>query len=201
MRFAGMTTETKIMPMLRQGSDGPAVGYLQYLLISYGIDIGQAGVDGIFGQDTKNAVVKFQEQRNTVSGVNPGKLVVDGVVDSQTWNALASNFCRTCKESANNEDGDPAVLKGYTELPILRSDECGEAVKFLQQMLLGYEEISGFNDDKFNTEYEVGYGRYTTEAVKAFQSYVGIEIDGVVGDLTWTNLFLGAYERCNRTVG
>ena len=49
MRFANMT-ETKTMPILRQGSDGPAVGYLQYLLISYGIDIGQEGIDGIFDE-------------------------------------------------------------------------------------------------------------------------------------------------------
>ena len=200
MRFANMT-ETKTMPILKQGSDGPAVGYLQYLLISYGIDLGQAGINGIFGRDTTNAVAKFQEQFNTVFGANPHLLEVDGVVDSQTWYALGNNFCRTCRESANNEDGDPAVVEGYTELPILRNSDCGEAVKFLQQMLLGYEDISGFSDYKFYTEYENGYGRYTIEAVRAFQSHVGIEVDGIVGPLTWTNLFLGAYERCNRTVG
>ena len=152
-------------------------------------------------ESSMNAVVKFQEQRNTIPGTNPGQLEVNGVVDSRTWYALGNNFCRTCRESANNEDGDPAVVKGYTELPILRNSDSGEAVKFLQQMLLGYEDISSFNDYKFYAEYEIGYGKHTIEAVKAFQSHVGIETDGVVGPLTWTNLFLGAYERCNRTVG
>ncbi|WP_027844467.1 peptidoglycan-binding domain-containing protein [Mastigocoleus testarum] len=200
MRSAYMT-EAKTMPLLREGSNGPAVGYLQYLLVSYGIDIGQGGIDGIFDQYTMNAVMKFQEQRNAVPDINPGQLEVNGVVDSRTWNALGNNFCRTCRESANNEDVDPAVVKGYTELPVLKRGDSGEAVKFLQQILLGYEDISRFNDYKFYTEYETGYGEYTAEAVKTFQSYVGIEIDGVVGPLTWINLFLGAYERCNRTVG
>lgn len=198
MRSAGMI-ETKTMPILRQGSDGPAVGCLQYLLVSYGIHIGQLEIDGIFAQDTMNAVIEFQQQRNTVIGISP-KLKVDGVVDSQTWYALADNFCRTCRESANNEAADLAVIKGYTELPIVRSGDCGEAVKFLQKILLGYEDISCFSEHQFYREYEIGCTEYTIEAIKSFQRYVGIQVDGVVGPLTWINLFVGAYERCNRTV-
>ena len=193
-------TEVRTMPILRQGSEGPAVGCLQYLLVSYGIGIGQVEIDGIFGTDTRNAVAEFQKQRNAVPGIEAAKLEVNGVVDSQAWNALGDNFCRTCRESANNETVDPPVITGYTELPVLRSSYCGEAVKFLQQILLGYEDVSHFNNDRFNAEYEIGYGEYTVEAVKAFQDHVGIEVDGIVGPLTWTNLFLGAYERCNRIV-
>lgn len=199
MRSANMV-ETKRMPILRQGSDGPAVGYLQYLLISYGIRIGQPGIDGIFDRDTMNAVIEFQEQRNRILDNLAAKLEVNGVVDFQTWCALGDNFCRTCRESADNGIGDLAVIEGYTEFPILRSADSGEAVRFLQQMLLGYEDVSHFNNDRFNAEYEIGYREYTVEAVKAFQTYVGIESDGIVGPLTWTNLFFGAYERCNRTV-
>ena len=199
MRSANMT-EAKTIPILKQGSDGPAVGYLQYLLISYGIDIGQAEIDGIFDRDTMNAVIEFQEQRNRVLDMETDRLEVDGVVNSKTWDALGDNFCRTCRVSANNGAGDLAVIEGYIEFPILRSGDDGEAVNFLQQILLGYEDISHFNNDRFNAEYKTGYGGYTIEAVRAFQRHVGIEADGIVGPLTWINLFLGAYERCNRTV-
>ena len=200
MRSANMI-ETKTMPVLREDSDGPAVGYLQYLLFSYGIDIGEVGVDGIFGQDTMNAVVEFQQQSNKILGIGAARLETDGVVDSKTWRALGDNFCRNCKESANNGIEEPAVIKGYTEFPILTRGDRGEAVRFLQQILLGYEDISNFSNDRFNAEYETGYGEYTVEAVKAFQDYVGLKkVDGVVGGLTWTNLFLGACERCNRMV-
>ena len=65
--------------MLRMGSKGDAVRRLQELLISKGYSCGASGADGDFGQGTYNAVCAFQEANG---------LDVDGVVGSQTWNAL-----------------------------------------------------------------------------------------------------------------
>jgi peptidoglycan hydrolase-like protein with peptidoglycan-binding domain len=66
---------------LKQGSQGPEVIDLQYILLFRGgqrqFDPGP--IDGIFGPKTKAAVVKFQ----AASG-----LVQDGIVGPKTWTAF-----------------------------------------------------------------------------------------------------------------
>lgn len=65
--------------MLSMGSKGESVRHLQNILISKGYSCGSSGADGDFGQGTYNAVCAFQRANG---------LDVDGVVGSQTWNAL-----------------------------------------------------------------------------------------------------------------
>lgn len=59
-------------PMIRQGSRGPNVTYLQQKL-------GGLVVDGIFGPKTDGAVRRFQQAN---------RLVVDGIVGPRTWAAI-----------------------------------------------------------------------------------------------------------------
>ena len=70
------STPTATDPTLRQGESGAAVSELQQLLNAKGINI---TVDGVFGNATRAAVVQFQQQNG---------LVVDGIVGTQTWQAL-----------------------------------------------------------------------------------------------------------------
>jgi peptidoglycan hydrolase-like protein with peptidoglycan-binding domain len=63
-------------PLFRQGDQGPEVRALQHLLKFKGLDV---DADGIFGGQTRNAVVAFQTQ----SG-----LAADGIVGPLTWSAL-----------------------------------------------------------------------------------------------------------------
>ncbi|WP_051795342.1 peptidoglycan-binding protein [Streptomyces sp. NRRL S-87] len=67
-------------PVLRYGATGPAVKALQCELSSaiYGMDL---EFDGIFGQKTYNAVIKFQ-------GRECANIDVDGVVGPITWAQL-----------------------------------------------------------------------------------------------------------------
>ena len=65
------------MPMVAMGSSGDAVTTLQTELNAQGYACGEA--DGVFGQNTLNAVIAFQ----TAKG-----LTADGVVGAQTWEAL-----------------------------------------------------------------------------------------------------------------
>ena len=65
------------MPMVRMGDSGDAVMTLQTELNAQGYNCGEA--DGVFGQNTLNAVIAFQ----TAKG-----LTADGVVGAQTWGAL-----------------------------------------------------------------------------------------------------------------
>ena len=63
-------------PLFRQGDQGPEVRAIQLLLRFKGQNV---DVDGIFGAQTRAAVVAFQNQ----SGLNP-----DGIVGPLTWSAL-----------------------------------------------------------------------------------------------------------------
>ena len=66
-----------IRPVLRNGSTGEAVKYLQTSLIKLGYNPGL--IDGIFGSKTETAVKLFQKAKG---------LVVDGVVGKNTWAAI-----------------------------------------------------------------------------------------------------------------
>jgi hypothetical protein len=68
---------------LRKGCKNDFVKQLQSLLDvkGYGTTLGKASIDGVFGDATKNAVMRFQKENN---------LKVDGVVGMQTWRALSA---------------------------------------------------------------------------------------------------------------
>jgi len=65
------------MKILRTGSRGLQVRYLQILLKDLNLYTGN--IDGIFGNNTRNAVISFQ--KNTT-------IAETGIVDDSTWNAL-----------------------------------------------------------------------------------------------------------------
>lgn len=65
------------MKILRFGSTGPMVEFLQNLLNILGFYFGN--IDGVYGSNTGNAVVSFQKNFDLSS---------DGIVGSNTWNAL-----------------------------------------------------------------------------------------------------------------
>lgn len=65
------------MEILRQGSTGPMVEFLQNILQQLGYYTGR--IDGIFGSGTRNAVINYQRQ----NGLTP-----DGIVGQNTWNSL-----------------------------------------------------------------------------------------------------------------
>jgi peptidoglycan hydrolase-like protein with peptidoglycan-binding domain len=70
------STATATDPTLHQGDSGAAVTELQQLLNAKGANI---AVDGVFGDVTRAAVVQFQQQNG---------IVADGIVGTQTWQAL-----------------------------------------------------------------------------------------------------------------
>lgn len=64
-------------PVVRQGSSGRFVKYLQFMLKIKGYAVGN--IDGAFGANTRSAVIAFQQ----ANGLTP-----DGIVGRQTWYKL-----------------------------------------------------------------------------------------------------------------
>lgn len=77
--LAIMQKALPIHATLRAGDVGESVRQMQVLLIAAGFPCGNAGADGIFGQDTLAAVKSFQAAHG---------LTVDGIVGRATWAAL-----------------------------------------------------------------------------------------------------------------
>lgn len=76
--FAG----TPPLPIMRQGSTGPAVRELQQALNERYPSLQRLAEDGVFGEQTEDRVKHFQRQ----SGI-----AVDGVVGLVTWSRLGLN--------------------------------------------------------------------------------------------------------------
>lgn len=68
-------------PVVREGDKGVYVLVLQDALNTLGYNAGN--IDGIFGQGTKNAVIRFQKDKN---------LTADGIVGCNTWRALTKQI-------------------------------------------------------------------------------------------------------------
>jgi peptidoglycan hydrolase-like protein with peptidoglycan-binding domain len=79
--WAALPAYREASPTLSQGSTGPVVGWLQYVLsggLGYVVDWASYGgpIDGLFGPDTDASVRSFQSSRS---------LTVDGVIGDETW--------------------------------------------------------------------------------------------------------------------
>lgn len=85
--FPGQVSASYGDGLLQWGSRGEEVRNLQQDLTALGYDT--AGVDGIFGKNTYNAVIRFQASRG---------LAADGIVGTKTKNAL-SNSVLNCNTS------------------------------------------------------------------------------------------------------
>jgi peptidoglycan hydrolase-like protein with peptidoglycan-binding domain len=76
--------------------------------------------------------------------------------------------------------------------PTLSLNDKGEAVRFLQQLLLS----SGFlTSEDFNAEFKAS----TQQAVRTFQDENNLRVDGIVGAQTWDALILQVDAHCALT--
>ena len=74
---------------------------------------------------------------------------------------------------------EPAAVS--INMPVLKNGDSGEAVRFLEQLLICYGYLSRKEfDHKFDAD--------TKKAVEAFQKAQKLTVDGVVGKLTWRAL-------------
>ena len=146
------------LPTLLLGSRSSDVKTLQEMLNAKGYNAGS--VDGIFGRNTRAAVIAFQ---------NANGLAADGIVGKLTWAKLYDTTAAL--PSASTATGtQPMVYRGSR----------GDAVRRLQELLHKKGFDCGAVDGIF--------GSKTYAAVAAFQKANGLSADGIVGPLTWGKL-------------
>lgn len=147
---------------LKYGSRGTYVKQLQEMLNKAGYNAGKA--DGIFGKNTKNAVMSFQRAN---------RLAQDGIAGKNTYNALIKNLQNKAKIQAQKN-----AANNHWSGQTLRIGSRGQAVKDLQNNLkkLGYNvgAVDGI------------YGKQTASAVKSFQKKYGLSQDGIAGKNTYS---------------
>ena len=156
--------------VLRVGSTGSAVEQLQFWLntiAQYDSAIPSITVDGIYGSSTAAAVRAFQKKYG---------LTVDGVVGQATWTEVYDQFL-----SIQSDNGTPNAYPGTP----LRQGDSGQNVRLVQFWL---KIAHSFYPSLPNLTVDGIFGSGTAAAVRSFQSYFGLTVDGVVGRTTWNKL-------------
>ena len=159
---------------LRQGSSGQNVRLVQFWLkIARTVysSLNNVTVDGIFGSSTAAAVRRFQ----TYFG-----LTSDGVVGRTTWNKLYEVY-----NDIANKLLSSSLRPG--EYPgVLRNGSSGTAVRELQFYLY---LMSAYESSIPPVSIDGKFGADTERAVRAYQRFAGLTVDGVVGRTTWNSLY------------
>ncbi len=169
---------------LSRGSSGQAVRTIQQQLnrirVNYPAIPAVTTVDGIFGTETRNAVVAFQRIFN---------LTPDGVVGKSTWYRISYIYVAVKKLAELNSEGERPQYDDNAYPGLLQFGDTGTAVQNLQFYL---KTIAAFNPFIPDLAIDGRFGRSTENAVRAFQSYYGLYVDGIVGENTW-NRIVGVY--------
>ena len=197
--------------VLKQGDSGIDVKYLQYGLHIMCMKV--KPFDGIFGTNTKKAVINFQNFKNLTAdgivgentrkylrseitsiqtqlrnkGYNPGS--IDGIAGEKTYNAIL----QFQKENGLVDDGmvgektkEKLFDSGYDEakLPLLKKGSNNkEAIINLQNLLIQ----KGYDCGVYGAD--GFFGDKTNEAVIAFQRDYNLSVDGIVWVATWAALY------------
>ena len=155
--------------ILRLGCKGDDVQELQEKLIDLGYDLGSWGADGDFGNDTRNAVEKFQREHN----VQP----VDGEVGPDTRAAIEKALKEPVKQE---EDSDISEIpKAGLHIRMLKPDMEGSDVKLAQAALQCWGYITVVTGI---------FGKEMEQKVRDFQEKNGIPVSGEVDLQTWKML-------------
>ena len=160
--------------VLSTGASGSAVEQVQFwlnTLAQYDSAIPSVKVDGVFGTATANAVRAFQRKYG---------LTADGVVGRTTWQKLYEVY----NDIANrllSSSLRPGEYPG-----VLRSGSTGTPVRELQFYLY---LMSAYESSIPPVSIDGKFGADTERAVRAYQRFAGLTVDGVVGRTTWNSLY------------
>lgn len=174
--------ERKYEGVLQKGSSGASVRILQYYLnfLSYfNLKLPYVSIDGIFGDETRDAVFAFQ----SLYGLD-----VDGIVGRDTWDMIQNAYAGVLTSLPDEYRSYSSLLyPGY----IITMGASGKVVEQLQTYL---KTIAANVPSVPDVTVDGYYGDQTKNAVLAVQKLEGIEQNGQVGVLTW-NAIVNLYNQ------
>ncbi len=158
-------------------SYGKSVARIQeylYAISQNDPDIIRTNPDGIYGEQTKEAVRGFQRKYS---------LSPTGKVDLETWQRLLSEYKKAMKKLS-----PPSMISPFSEKTkdrLLTSGDITETVGVIKHMLrtIGIE-----HELPEEISYDLTYDSATVAAVKKFQLVSGLEPSGNVDLDTWNTL-------------
>ena len=133
--------------------------------------------DGIFGQETEGAVRAFQRIFN---------LTVDGIIGKATWYRIAYLYTAVKRLSELDSEGISLEEVSRQYPGVLRPGDTGPEVQFVQYYLA---VVGTFYETVPPIQVTGIYDEQTRDAVVAFQKTYGLEPDGIIGRLTWNDLY------------
>ena len=118
-------------PQVAYGSSGSAVWTMQSYLVRLGYSLPIYGVDGIFGSETRRAVINFQANN---------WLVQDGICGPKTWAALDAAIAKLNQPSQPSAPAKPKVpaltkVTDATAAPAVTSNASGAARTEVQLLI------------------------------------------------------------------
>lgn len=159
--------------VLQFGDSGTDVSTLQYYLDFLGFfydTLPDITVDGIFGEETRNAVLAFQQQFG---------LPQDGIVGRQTWYRLQDEYDAVLRALPSEYSSYSSLLyPGYFITT-------GATRKVVEQLQTFINTIARNNSSVPAVTVDGVFGTATQNAVRAIQRLVGQNPTGAVGPLTW----------------
>ena len=162
--------------LLRLGSTGSSVEEMQYYLSTiaqFNPSIPNLSVDGIFGSGTQASVIAFQNYY----GLTP-----DGIVGPATWDAIYAEYLSIQDDVDPPEQNYPGQYPGTP----LRTGSTGSQVRRIQFWL---SIVADFYPSLPKVSVDGIFGSATERAVRAFQQYFGLTVDGIVGPNTWNKIY------------
>ncbi len=154
---------------LYEGSSGDKVRMLQQMLSALNASYPSIPVlttDGIFGAQTKAAVIAFQQIFN---------LTPDGIVGRNTWNTLLKEYLLIMNTQT------PISSDVYPGTPIRFGSVGPDVLKiknYLNIIQQYYTSMSGNTQNNY-------FDRLAETNTRAFQQLYGLSADGVIGETTW----------------
>lgn len=174
--------ERKYERLLKIGTRGPSVRIVQYylqFLSFFNLKLPYVAMDGIFGQETYDAVLTFQ----SLYGLD-----VDGIVGRNTWDMIQDAYVGVLNSLPDEYRSYSSLLyPGY----IITTGASGKVVEQLQTFL---KTIADNNSAVPQVSVDGYYGNQTKNAVLAIQKLQGLEQNGQVGVLTW-NAIVNLYNQ------
>lgn len=168
---------------LRRGNAGKDVGVIQVALNQISQNYPSIPkiypVDGVFGEQTENAVRRFQRIFN---------LTEDGIVGKATWYKIIQLYVGILRLSELNSEGQTYYGSNLKFTDTLSLGAQGEKVFILQYFLNLLSEFISFIP---RVSIDGVFGPSTQDAVIAFQQYAGLPEDGIAGERTWNLLYNG----------